>query len=616
MGSTAHDVQLDSSAQRTRARAREGAAPLPHLFRHLRHLATWRLLVSFILVAAMVNTIAGYAAFDISQGQMRAETAARARAYASVVAYTVQRSGMVPQLLALDGGIQEFLRNPSQPRAAILDQKLARVAAQTDSADLYILDAQGLTVASSNWNRSDTFVGRNFSFRPYFKDALVGRPGQYIALGTTSKRLGYYISYPVYDRGRLAGVIVNKLGSAVLERGWAGAPDIMLVTDEDGVVQLTNRPAWRFHTLKPLNTQELVTIRSSRRYPSQELRRLPVEFHGDDAVVSSPPDAGNYIVATLPLSDGLSRIYVLASVGPIWARTARAIALMVALLTLLSAGYVIVQRRRIAAAVRLRRERHTRSILERCVTERTADLLAANRRLKEIHGELIQAAKLAALGQMSASLAHELAQPIVAIRGFAENGITLFERGRSGEVLANLREIISISGRMARVSRHLKAFSRRAPPDLDPVQVAEVVRECLTVMGGRLRDLDIEVTTRLDDSLAVMAERVRLEQVVLNLLQNACDALSLASVRQIFIAAERLTSETIITVRDTGPGLAPEVLPRLFEAFFTTKPAGEGLGLGLSISRDIVEEFGGRIEASNAPQGGAVFTVVLRSVVP
>jgi C4-dicarboxylate-specific signal transduction histidine kinase len=250
-----------------------------------------------------------------------------------------------------------------------------------------------------------------------------------------------------------------------------------------------------------------------------------------------------------------------------------------------------------------------RDILEQRVDERTADLQLANHRLRDAQGDLIQAAKLAALGQMSASLAHELNQPVAAIRGFAENGLILVERGRLPEASTNLREVVAMSERIGVITRHLKAFARRAPPDIGQVPLRPAVFHCLALMAGRMKELSVNVTVDVADGLIVTAEEVRIEQVIINLLQNACDAVSDAERREILIDADSSGAWIEMRVRDSGPGIALEILPRLFDSFFTTKSAG--LGLGLSISRDIIREFGGRIEAMNATKGGSLFVIRL-----
>jgi two-component system C4-dicarboxylate transport sensor histidine kinase DctB len=298
----------------------------------------------------------------------------------------------------------------------------------------------------------------------------------------------------------------------------------------------------------------------------------------------------------------------------------------IATLLLLAAGLVVLQRR-LALTERLEYQRRSRLMLEHRVTERTAELSSANARLTEevaereraeeearrARDDLIQAAKLAALGQMAAGIVHEVNQPISAIRSYAENASLLLERGRIDLVRANLGEITGLTERMAKITRQLKTFARKSSGILTPVSPRAVVEHALGLLGAQTNDLGAEIVFELPEKAPlVMADEARLEQVLVNLLRNALDAVSARNHRLITISLGDDEEHVLLSVRDTGPGIAGEDLPSLFDPFFTTKEVGEGLGLGLSISYGIVQGFGGRIWAANHPDGGAVFTVALR----
>jgi two-component system, NtrC family, C4-dicarboxylate transport sensor histidine kinase DctB len=298
----------------------------------------------------------------------------------------------------------------------------------------------------------------------------------------------------------------------------------------------------------------------------------------------------------------------------------------IATLLLLAAGLVVLQRR-LALAERLEYQRRSRLMLEHRVTERTVELSSANARLTEevaereraeeearrARDDLIQAAKLAALGQMAAGIVHEVNQPISAIRSYAENASLLLERGRIDLVRANLGEITGLTERMAKITRQLKTFARKSSGVVTPVSPRVVVEHALGLLGARTSDLGAEVVFELPDKdPLVLADQARLEQVLVNLLRNALDAVATRNNRLITISLGEDEEHVLLSVRDTGPGITEENLPRLFDPFFTTKEVGEGLGLGLSISYGIVQGFGGRIWAGNHPDGGAVFTVALR----
>lgn len=269
-------------------------------------------------------------------------------------------------------------------------------------------------------------------------------------------------------------------------------------------------------------------------------------------------------------------------------------------------------------------------LLERTVAERTGDLRTTNARLeqaiaehqraerdlRDTQAELVQAGKLAALGQLAAGVGHELNQPLSAIRSYAHNGRKLIALGRVAEAEGNLGKIADLTARMANITNHLKRFARRPDTRLGAVELAPVVQGALALFGDRLREESVELTVDLPEDrpgepLRVRAEEVRLEQVLVNLLSNALDAVADAPQRRIAIAAEAAEGTVRVTVRDNGPGIPDAVAGQVFDPFFTTKPVGAGLGLGLSISYNIVRDFGGALSVAESGPGGTAFLLTL-----
>ncbi|MEM1131032.1 MAG: ATP-binding protein, partial [Pseudomonadota bacterium] len=258
---------------------------------------------------------------------------------------------------------------------------------------------------------------------------------------------------------------------------------------------------------------------------------------------------------------------------------------------------------------------------------RTADLNDANRqllaevqerrmaetRLRETQTELIQAGKLAALGQMSAALSHEFNQPLAAVKSYSENAAAFLDRNKLPQARENMGRISDMADRMAEISRHLRNFARRPQEQVGAIPLNAALDDALALMESRLGR---ENATLIDDipdgEVQVIGGRVRLQQVIVNLLSNALDAMADQAEKRIDLSVEEDAQEVRVVVRDRGPGLGPDVLEKAFDPFFTTKGPGKGLGLGLSISFNIIRDFGGRLEAANHPEGGAVFTIVLR----
>ena len=230
---------------------------------------------------------------------------------------------------------------------------------------------------------------------------------------------------------------------------------------------------------------------------------------------------------------------------------------------------------------------------------------------------MIQAAKLATLGEMATSVAHELNQPLNVIRMAAGNVLRKLEKGNADPTYLNdkLERIASQTERAAAIIDHMRMFGRKAdekPIKLDP---REAIRGALNLMGEQLRLAEIEVVTNLSGACRpVLGHQLLMEQVVLNLLTNARDAIQAKArdgEKKIDIAVDGADDGAVkIMVQDTGGGISKKIIGRIFEPFYTTKEMGKGTGLGLSVSYGIIRDMGGTIEAENA-DGGARFTITL-----
>jgi two-component system C4-dicarboxylate transport sensor histidine kinase DctB len=264
--------------------------------------------------------------------------------------------------------------------------------------------------------------------------------------------------------------------------------------------------------------------------------------------------------------------------------------------------------------------------LQRQVAERTRELQEANttlqseiderrrteERLRAAQNELVQAGKLAALGQMSAALAHEINQPLAAIRTFMASTKIFVQRGEMKQVSGNLDLIGGLADRMAKITAHLKMFARRSEPGRpEPVLVERAVEGALFLIESQTKNSGVRIEQELEPDLWVLGYAVQLEQVLLNLVQNALDAVEAVADPCIRIQTRSSGGRVAITVSDNGHGIPAEHIARIFDPFFTTKSVGKGLGLGLSITYGIVQDFGGQLSAVNRPEGGAALTIEL-----
>lgn len=547
--------------------------------------------------------------------------------YVSHLKGQLDHYAFLPRLLAGDFRLQSLLiapRNRDQQHQVNLF--LTHVNEIAGSLDVYLMDTAGLTLAASNWENELTFVGSNFSFRPYFIDAMSGRPGRYYALGTTSGRRGYYFSYPVGEPDEPLGVVVVKIDIDTLEDNWRNKDTELVVSDPDGVIFVSTRPEWRYRTLVPLSAAAIARIRESRRYP--EVGLTPVFYQqkqtrpsGAEILQVGEPGGTGYISMATDMPQAGWRVQLLLSQKAIAPQVWQARLFAITLFLLLAAGWWLYAARRRRARERESEKRVAMEEalveLERRVDQRTLDLTEANRRLRQeveeherTRDELIQAAKLAALGQMSAGINHELNQPLAAMRTYADNARTYLERENLEQVGWNLQQIRELTGRMAQISGQLKVFSRKSSGQRIRVSLDASMAGARRIVRPRLEQAGAQLFIDLPaEDLFVAADSVQLEQVLVNLIGNACDVLKQQLVRQIRVSAHQDGANVVVRVQDSGPGIAAENLEQIFDPFFTTSEGG--LGLGLSISHTIVQRLGGSLTAGNAQDGGAVFTLTL-----
>jgi two-component system C4-dicarboxylate transport sensor histidine kinase DctB len=540
----------------------------------------------------------------------------------------------LPGLLAEERVLRSLLLAPNdQALVGPANLYLRETARRLGASDIYVMSRDGLTLAASNFDQPHSFVGGNFAFRPYFRDAINGGEGRFFALGTTSNKRGYYFGAPVDVGGIVRGVLVIKIDLDEIEMAWASNDLRIVVMDPEGIVFLSNRPDWLFRALAPLDPEAARRTRETRRYADAEVGTVPAvqsAAAGGFQLLRAATDGAEteYLLTQAEMEDAGWTVMVLSPTAG-----ARRQALLVVTALLLGLGAVgfaglIVWLRRRQLAERIALQAATQAQLERRVVERTAELASVNSalrqeveeriatevRLRDTQAELVQAGKLAALGQMSAALSHEFNQPLAAARTYAENAGLYLERGQVAEAEQNIGHIIGMIERMGRISRHLRNFARKPHQKLRVVSVAAVVQEAQELLGWRLQKAGAELIVDIvPENLCVTAGAVRLQQVLVNLLTNALDATEDATDRRLHLSARRQGDMALICLRDHGPGVPDQVVARIFDPFFSTKGVGKGLGLGLSISYNIVRDFGGTLEVRNPPEGGAEFMIRLRA---
>jgi len=532
----------------------------------------------------------------------------------------------LPFTLAYHPDVPSAVANPgNRDLIQRLNLTLQSVQRQAKVSAIYLMDRNGLTLASSNWDQSFSFVGKNFAFRPYFRDAMEGRAGRFYGIGNTTSEPGYFISQPVYALkmprpAQPIGVITVKISLAEFEQTWGSSDVPIALADASGVVFLSNRPAWRYHSMRPLDEKERKVLDGTLQYAGLGIHPITSLPKADQAGwgehLAKPAGRLGWQLMLFPSQARVQRSAALAAI---------AAALLLAIAGI--SWWALQQRRRRLeerVASRKALQRATEE-LERKIAQRTQELLDANQRLeakyvklqeaehllRTTQNELVQAGKLAMLGQMAAGVTHELNQPLAAIRAFADNAVTFLARGQGDKASENLAHISAASARMGAIIGQLKGFARKSHETVSTVDLAQAAQASALLLESDFRRHGVQFALDVRAPAQVLGDAVRTEQVLINLLRNALDAVECAEVRKVEVILEREGGEAVVRIRDSGDGIPEQVAPHLFEPFFTTKASGKGLGLGLAISSSIVQAMNGQLTAQNHAGGGAEFVVRL-----
>lgn len=562
--------------------------------------------VLFGLIGVVAATLAaGHIAGRNADAALVRETSISASLFEAVLQNTLQRFRAVPLVLSSDGDVMAALALPDPAARHRLDLKLARLASSTKAAAIYVIDPSGRTIAASNSETPESFVGVEFSFRDYFAGAMRTGRGEQFALGNTSHRPGLYLSARVDSPQGPLGVVVTKIDFSSLETEWRRSQTPVYVTGADGAVLITSIESWRFRPAARLPIQRqagdnpLVTASLPGRPPADYVAiNKRTSIPGWTLTLLHPRDIGGAVAAARALTLLASALFVLG----LWA---------------------LLRRRSLAVAARAAAQIE----LEAKVALRTRELSQANdeltleiaeRRRAEaalllLHAELEQANRLTILGQVAAGVTHEINQPVAAISAWAHNAEMFLQRSDTASASDALTTIVALTERIGRITGELRDFARKSDGALAPVRVDDAIDGALMLVSALQQQTGVPIRRSPAGDLAVIAERVRLEQVLVNLLQNALEAVAPAAAGAgVSIAAARAGDEIVITVADTGPGVAPEIAAALFTPFQTSK--ARGLGLGLVISRDICRALGGDLRllpADQTGQPGARFAVTL-----
>nr|WP_229582942.1 ATP-binding protein [Paracoccus sp. S-4012] len=527
----------------------------------------------------------------------RARAEVRSALYSGNLHSELQRNGVVPLLLARDPALISALETQDYTTTSA---RLIAAQREIETSAMLLLDASGRVVGATDRR----LLGSNFAGEPFYVDAVRGRDTVFTV--TPNSATGFAFSHSravVGHGGRTLGVIVVAGDFGRLERSWAGISDAVAVTNSEGRIILATEPRWRGLTLP-----EALAARSA---PSAIERAFQVTADW----TSSPADAyirGKAVMQTetrVPFRGW--RMITFTTYDSVRQRVNLMLALeIMGFALLLALAFYLTSRRALDRTEKYRRESADLRALNARLTSEIAERERVQRELRVAEQSVQQSSKLAALGEMSAGVSHELNQPLAAMKTYLAGARLLLQRNRPEEALSSFQRIDDLIERMTAITRQLKSFARKGGEAFEPFDLRDAISSALTLVEPQLRARRIRVTRMVPrGTVMVYCDRIRLEQVIINLLTNAVDATRQTAQPQIEIEV-RSGAHAILSVRDNGPGIAD--LDKLFEPFFTTKKPGEGTGLGLAISSEIVADFGGRLTAHNAEHGpGAVFEVQL-----
>ncbi|WP_347828931.1 ATP-binding protein [uncultured Planktomarina sp.] len=515
--------------------------------------------------------------------------------YSGNMVSELQRNSIVPRLLASDAELIGALNSNDYQRTS---QRLMSFVDEIGAAAILLLDSDGLVVAATDRNR----LGETQRNLPHFREAARASQTVFTTHKPDTGVYDFAYSRKILSNNKPLGVIVVEVDLRKFQSAWAGISDAVIVAAAGGQILLATENSW-----VGLPEQEALALRSA---PSAIDRAI--QATQDWTVLSADAYMQGKAVMRQELRVPFRgwNMVLFTTYGGIRQRVNAVLALEIMGFSIfLALAFYQLSRQTLTRALFFQQEsvdlRQLNIRLQREISERKK----VEKNLEVAEQTLAQSSKLAALGEMSAAVSHELNQPLAAMKTYLAGAKLLLQRKRLEEALSSFQRIDDLIGRMSAITRQLKSYARKGGEELVPVDVRMAVNGALEIMEPQLKSRQISLSKTMPSApVMILGDQLRLEQVVVNLLRNALDAISAVPTPEIELLL--LGGETAsLTVRDNGEGISD--LDDLFEPFFTTKKPGDGVGLGLAISSGIITDLGGRLVARNSETAGAVFEVTL-----
>ncbi len=550
---------------------------------------------------------------ELDEDSVDLKAAERLTLYRQTIIGEYQKYRYLPYMIARDPRATAAIGLGQPVESA--NRFLEEMATNSGADLLYVMNAEGTTLAASNWRKPLSLVGRNYGFRPYFKAAMRGEEGQFFAIGLTTGRPGLFLARPTPVEGQPVGVAVVKVDTRDLESAWSEGGELVFASDKDGVIFLSSHPEWRYRTLADLPAETRATIANSQKYARETLQPIsdqPVTAQkllsiGGQAYRHNSTDVGllgwklHFLV---PIEETRK------SVLPIWA-VALTLSLLYAVIVLGLRG----RRLRKASALLRQESADLKDLNQRLVGE-IKERRRVEHALLEAQRGLARSNRLAAVGEMSAAVVHELSQPLSALRMFVAGTRKFLEKGDTQTAAENLQEIDSLQMRMTSLTQELKRFARPGESRIEKVDLRDSVSAAEKIVRPRFDETGVLLKIEMPDRpLIVETAPLRIEQILVNLLRNGADAAADENAGEVLLQIEQVGKSVLVRVLDNGPGIPDDLRDRIFDPFFSTKTSSEGMGLGLAISMRIAEDLGGNLSVSTGGAKGAVFELSIPGLV-
>lgn len=534
---------------------------------------------------------------------------------------TLERHQYLPSLLASNNEVIKFLRSQDESRSYKKSQENINLSLEltnniSGTTTIFLMDSMGKVVSSSNWAETNSLIDKEFSSWPYFEQAKHNVLGRYFTTQAPNGERYYFFARSIQYNKRVIGVIAVQVPLSDIASNWTLADIDFVVTDKNGMIFLSSNSNWDSNALSNV---DLSVVKKNKRYQNKaeinvlNKERFDLEYEGFQIIellnkkyqmLSERMDIAGWDVRALSRYSIAKR------------EINRRMLISTVLLLLIT-----------ALAGLLFKIQHQRKEFQKQATEELENkVIQRTKALKSSQEDLIQAAKMAALGQLSTGITHEINNPLAAIRAYADNASQFLQKDRLDMVDQNLSEITKLTENMAVITSQLKSFARKSKGQLKPVNLDANIKNTIAIVNSKVvssgTKIDYQNSTN-NQEIMVMADEVWLSQVLVNLITNAISATNQNTERKVWIDIKKVKSKVTensdrvhqycVEIRDNGTGIEDSNLPKIFEPFFTTKPTKKGLGLGLSISFNLVKDMNGSLDARNRAGGGALFTLCLLS---